>query len=613
MAEKYFFRYYDNENTIFRCGISSDNFVGSTTEIQGRCYVDYPETDLLEPIKGSGLRMDLEATTAQDFTDLFSDDEREWRVTLLRDSSIIFEGFLNPEGLYQDFTSDKWDIQLDVVDGLGFLENLAYVDSSGNPYSGTQNILDIVVKCLERVGIELNIRVAIDIIYTGLSESDRMENKVFYKADRFYRDDDDTIMDCKEVISSVLKPFGAVICQNLGKWIIFRPSYIATEASPQFNEYNSSGVLQGGDSVTHAQIIGSDISGATIIHANKNQKLSLKSTLSAFRVNYKYGLDDSIFVNPSLVWDSSSVIAGWTELVPPSVSAYELNGGVYRHVQLLAASSPIDIFQTDDIQVTSGDILSFSGDVLFKKFVNKIELKISLEDDGSADVYRLDDDGFWVLSGTNTIDWSPGGSNDDIEVSFLTQAAEGVPVTGKIVVTFLNPLIFGGGPFYGILKSFKVFPSTDNNIKGEFHTVERSTAPSTKVDDVIEVSNGDNDTNIYFGSIYKVDETTRTTTWKRKGVTETLPLLQIMAEDRLRQKGGISQVFSGDIYGYIPYLSLITINSLIGDFMINSYSYDTKANIITLSLEEILSNELIDIDYTFTLDYGKTVKPTIRG
>ena len=41
------------------------------------------------------------------------------------------------------------------------------------------------------------------------------------------------------------------------------------------------------------------------------------------------------------------------------------------------------------------------------------------------------------------------------------------------------------------------------------------------------------------------------------------------------------------------------------------YSYDTFTNTGSQKLLELFANEIPDIDYKLTLDYGETVKPTI--
>ena len=61
-------------------------------------------------------------------------------------------------------------------------------------------------------------------------------------------------------------------------------------------------------------------------------------------------------------------------------------------------------------------------------------------------------------------------------------------------------------------------------------------------------------------------------------------------------------------------MSVITINNIQGKFMPIEWDYDTAKNVCTIRYLELYAEELYDIDYVFTFDYGNgTVKPTIRG
>ena len=86
----------------------------------------------------------------------------------------------------------------------------------------------------------------------------------------------------------------------------------------------------------------------------------------------------------------------------------------------------------------------------------------------------------------------------------------------------------------------------------------------------------------------------------------------ISAEDDLRIQSAPVKLFSGDIYGQIPYLSVISINNVFGLFMFIEYSYDIKENILSGKMMQMYNNELGDILYNFSYDYGNnTIKPTI--
>ena len=74
------------------------------------------------------------------------------------------------------------------------------------------------------------------------------------------------------------------------------------------------------------------------------------------------------------------------------------------------------------------------------------------------------------------------------------------------------------------------------------------------------------------------------------------------------------QVFSGDVYGYFNYLSLVTINGLTGKFMPTRYQYNAFDNTTSLILTEVLNTDILsDVEYLNTPDYGEVVEPTIKG
>lgn len=154
---------------------------------------------------------------------------------------------------------------------------------------------------------------------------------------------------------------------------------------------------------------------------------------------------------------------------------------------------------------------------------------------------------------------------------------------------------------------------TGDNTEGEFHTVSRIVKVSSIVKENKSVSNGDNSGIIYLGAIFKDDGITTTQTWSRKGSFESFPLCRIAAEEELRIGQKPLKIFNGSIFGYMPYLSFISINNVQGKFFPIEYSYNTKTNIIDFKLLELYSAEITDILYKFTFDYGNTVKPTITS
>lgn len=155
--------------------------------------------------------------------------------------------------------------------------------------------------------------------------------------------------------------------------------------------------------------------------------------------------------------------------------------------------------------------------------------------------------------------------------------------------------------------------SQTNNIEGEIHTFERTVNPSSRIPKTKQVITGDSDLDIYEGTLYKADGITPTETWYRKGITEAEPILDIMGAETMRMNANTMRIFSGDVFGYFNYLSAITIDGRAGKFGVTKYSYDTYANVISMTIKQMFSAELTDLELQIQLDYGNVVEPTIKG
>ena len=621
MALKYYIDYKDVVNIDHRFEIYDDAFAGTATQLTGFVVLDYVSVENpLEPIKGSGLRVNLEANQSLTFEDLYTEEQRTFKVIYKRDSVVKFNGWLNPEGWFEDFVNDSWVVSFDCVDGLSFLKDLSYVeDATGLPFTGKQTQLEVISNCLLRTGIQQNINVDIDIVYTGLSTSVCVLDNVNIIASRFIKDDNDTIMDCEEVLKSTLQPYAACITSLNGEWFIYKPNQLAGDSEMTYYRYDYTGAAlsPATNTVDVAVDIGSEIDGFYPHHVSGNQKKSIKNSIGAYRISYRYGLVKSYLSNTRLLVSTGNLISdftivdagGWTN---DGVGTY----GAYLTTDVDGADNLV--LNTTDITIDSGipvtmAIKGFASDDFNDRGFWKFYVRLNT----SGSVFYLTKSGEWIESTVTPIEYNVGPGRA-VNFNITTPPT---PDAGDFSIRFYSPELYDpeltGELPSGNFKLTEVSLSLDDNIqqdiKGEFHTFQRTTKPSTKVKDVVEVSVGDNETDTYLGTFYKADTTTPTNTWNRIGKTESYPLLGIMGMEVLRMSPSPAIVFDGDVFGYLDYLSVVSINGLTGVFLPINYSYDTILNKITCKFIRIFNGELADIDYKITSDYGNVVKPTIKG
>ena len=627
MALKYWFEFTDIKEIVHRVEISNTAFTGTSTQIYGSCSLEVSETkDTLEPFRGSGLQIEIEANSNLTFYDLYSEEERTFSVVYKRNNQILFNGWLSPEGLYEDFVADHWIISLDCTDGLGFLNNLSYVeDATGLTFSGKQTLLEIVVNCLKRTKTPQNILTAIKIYYVGLSQSVDPFANVSYNADRFVKGDDNTIMNCEEVLKSVLEPFGAVLTSYNGEWLLYKPNSLVDASSQTFFSYTHLGVALSPTTKTIDFLLdlGSQIDNFYPHHVNANQQKSIKSSIGAFRINYKYGLVKGFINNIYLNSISDTNIPDYTILNSTYLSFPSDRSGLIIE-SISSIYSVVEL--SNSISLGANSLLIFYVKYFSQTWRNRCQLEVKLTTSSNtyylktlqllnSDELNKEYSGEWVT----TQNYLTFGAATTYLLPYDNSAlikAPALPDAGIITMKIFTSTRAHFSPTGNmIIKEINITPvAVDDNLKGENHTFQRKLKPSSKIKDIKKVFNGDNPSDIYFGTIYKADQTTPTENWTRYGASQTKPILQIMGEERMKMYAKPLQVFSGDVYGYFNYVSLISINGLTGKFMPTRYQYNAIDNTTSLILTEVLNTDVIsDVDYIKTFDYGNVVEPTIKG
>lgn len=631
---KYESEYANFEGSLFKIEISQDSYTGVSTYISAVARLEYASvSDVLQCLRGSGLQIDLEASQALDFTDLYAEKETEFKVSFYIDGVVKFIGFIKPDGIFTDFVNEIYTISLDAVDGLGILKNLSFVDDSGLHFSGYMTEQEIVYNCLRRTSLNLPINVDIGVFQYGTTQNENTLTQTKLSTDRFIKDDESTIMDCEEVLRSVLEKYCAIIHQHNGEWYIYRPLDLVRDNSLNFFRYVDNVMDSERVLFTSEKMIGSAINGFKNHHQNKDQKITIKGSTSAYRVNYKYGVSKNFFTNPKFIPNPDGTIDGWNIQSNPKFMTNP-NGGLFYSEML--PSYQLELI-SDVAVVGINDLLELSVRLNTTGNYFGINLKIILTDGTQTKYLKYSD--FtpveWSELSTSEVnisnyshEWTECASYEPENVpvgrgdaDFLLDIPP-VPFNGNIKIQIYTPEHYTTNlpcfvPFDVVkaeIKEVKILPKEKGNelIKGEIHTVIRTPKTSSIVKDNKTIYIGDMSSDIFEGTIKNADgENTRF--WNRRGMVERKSILEIMVEDTLRVSYKPSKVFSGTVAGYLPFLSFLRIDNIQGRFMITSFVYDCVTDATNITCTEIHSDTLTNFEYQKTFDYGNTVKPTILG
>ena len=622
---KYWLTYKGIEGDTYLLEILDSDFEGQKTEIHGYVAHNYASRkDLMQSIISSSLDITLEADEDLTLQDLYTEEESKFKIRLKRNDQTIFYGILKPDGIWEDFVSNRWEISMDAMDGLSIIKELSFVKDDGTFYIGKITQFDAVKQCLKRIGYELPVNISADLpVYDGFTGSDSILKSVKMNADRFYQDaQKNNIMDCEAVLKSILEPYNATVIQMNGEWWIYRP----IDVKNKMNFYRYDGATKT-DVIWNAGLeIGSHIDKFEIFHANANQKKSINPSTQAFRVNYKYGTVKYIALNPNIEISSGLTSEGWiinqsgsTGFSPmPNNRGFFINKKVEPpfYLELIRSNQNIELIQDNII------------DVIFK-FSNK-DLKLlypffrrpwGISFQFITNNFILSQYGWVDIIGNESERILKTYSKSDINI-MQTFNLPPFPEDGDLQIIVYADILRNGAfdPFIPpppVLEfySIDIIPNSNSNFKGEFHTAQRLTRISsvTKADKTVSV--GDSISDIYLGTLYKENENP-TEIWNRIGEENEKPLLQLMVEDTLRISPRPMYLFEGDIYGYFPYLANVLINNVPGKYQVSKYSFDTKKNINRTNFKEFDNVALIqdtDFRYEFEYDYGNETRVTIRS
>lgn len=134
----------------------------------------------------------------------------------------------------------------------------------------------------------------------------------------------------------------------------------------------------------------------------------------------------------------------------------------------------------------------------------------------------------------------------------------------------------------------KAIPPEEFGI-GEYHDQERKAFVTSNLQDPISVINADEVTNLYLNGLRQIrnGEVKNYDYWYMSGL-QTDRLLNTASWERIILKSQSQLVWYGDVYGFIPYFSWVTLSDFPDKrFVLANYAYDTARNITKIKLIEV--------------------------
>lgn len=319
MNEKYYILYCNSVGITCRVSILEDGFVGTAIEVVGQpvpfLKVYENSSDFkFEPIRASKATVAMVFGDGIDFEELWTADERQFKIEHYIDSDLDWVGYVIPNGFGYEFTGGLYYAEIEASDGLAGLEDIPFAYTDGEPY-GTQDLtynngfefpwILIATEILRKLELNLDTWTCIDVYERSMTKTgdtrDADPLATSYADVKTYINDSDRhdipywrdaeeVMNCKEVLENLCYLFGAKVYQSEGVWRIKRinadAEYGAGTTQRYWRKYNTLAVYLG------REIINRDITipCATIAKAmiGTDHIMRMDEVYSAFRINYEF-------------------------------------------------------------------------------------------------------------------------------------------------------------------------------------------------------------------------------------------------------------------------------------------------------------------------------------
>lgn len=643
MAVKYRIQYTSVDGVDYTCDISNPSYAGSVIELDGS--VEYglnPVETLDHPIRSKYLRITVTATTSQDLEDLLTSGERYWRVEFYRDVNKIFFGYLTSDKSPQSFVQDSWDLTLDALDPLAFLEDLAYVDNLGANFNGYDQLAYIIANCLKRgfesTSEEFNILAYVPYDYrTRLTATTYTEytSGNFIKLcginqDDFIDSDTDEVLSCQDVLDKVLSSLQLTITQiNGDTWLLMHYYFLSNSlASTYINYLDSDGDTLAGTPPNpfSNQIIYTDtVAGAStrVIHINENQQYYFNYPLSKVVINHEFNLRQSLLDNPTFDGGTTGVsMPGWgfSDFGDP------VDDGTFKVYRFDSAvnTDPTAVVSASNLRVEDGQRFKLKV-VAETNFANaQMRIQVRYITDSGTTYYLAynygtsqSGDFFWSITESNIVQVFWDEENNglvDVEFTFEYELPPIPNTFGELEVEFLGalPTTTSNTTDFITLHETDFLPSTQD-ITGNSTIAERTDTTAVKSEKYELYANTDENnaacnTIVYLANelpiVGVIDKLSDDSNWRKLGY--------IHARNKIISNK-LKKFFTGDFWNFFEPHQLVSLNDLENAtvYRVLEYSFDTRSNVGTYKLEH---NRTEPQTMTITTSdvYANTIKPTIK-
>lgn len=216
---------------MHRISIEDRLFVGTSTMIKmdiaaaQLAWRGEATEDSFVPVVAAEMRVALFSETDGQFVDLFTGDERRFKLKkyINTGSGFVLQwvGFITPMLYSEPYTeSTNYPVNITANDQLGNLSNLQFSTDQELPFTSRISYMTAITTILRKTGLQLNLRESVNMFETTMAQTatDSMLTQCTIDPDTYKNTADGTFLDCLTVLKSLVQNIGSRLYQDDGIW-----------------------------------------------------------------------------------------------------------------------------------------------------------------------------------------------------------------------------------------------------------------------------------------------------------------------------------------------------------------------------------------------------------
>lgn len=217
---------------------------------------------------------------------LYSENPRKYRIDTSLNGSLSSRSYLIASQSDEPYIVEPYSFDLAATVGFGDLKDIPYLDAAGTAYQAKQSASEVLLNCLDLIGLELPTWVVCESYAEGMDESVCSLSQTIIDPTRYYPNDEP--MTAYQVLQDLCTLFGAFICQSSGVWKFIQVEQLKNDSVRVFS-FEPNRYSYGYSILSTAKVIAAGAKVEDKPFIRYDQRIGMYDSLKLLQMEVDYG------------------------------------------------------------------------------------------------------------------------------------------------------------------------------------------------------------------------------------------------------------------------------------------------------------------------------------